>query len=99
MPTDHRSAWYRFSVKSVLMSMALVGLGATLLIWSARISQPIRTPDGIVLISISGWIVGGGFVGSGLLYPFGKAGWGALIGGLFQLAMIILAFVLAVMDA
>ena len=95
MNPDHRTEWYRFSIKSLLISMALISLGVTSLIWSARLTRTALHVGWAELAPFPFWFGGGSLIGAGLLYPFGKANWGALIGGVFQLALLAIVIALA----
>ena len=97
MHPEFRPLWHNVSLVSLFISIALVGLGITSLTWIGKLYTVFPHNNWTELIPPLLWICGGGLIGAGLLRPFDKAGWGALIGGVFQLALLVVSFVLVVM--
>jgi hypothetical protein len=96
LPTDHRPphpAMPRFSLKTLLISTALisVGLGVIIVTFS---SPPPKSFGNVALAaySLSHWFGGGALIGAGVMLPWNKPWLGVALSVPIQ---IILFFVLA----
>jgi hypothetical protein len=74
----------RFSIKDLLLSMALVGLGLGTIVFTLKLDAP--------WVSFSSY--GLALVGAGVLTPFNRAWTGAGIGCLSYLVLVIVLIVL-----
>jgi hypothetical protein len=84
----------RFSLKRLLASVTIISIGFMLL-------AAIRYSDngyGAADIRTAGplWFAGGAAIGAGVMTPFKRTAWGAKLGMIVQLGLIVL-YVIAVM--
>jgi hypothetical protein len=79
MPDYRQPQW-----ASLLLSAALIVVGICACVFTVAVRLPARFD----LLIAALWCLGGAMIGAGLFMPFRRAGVGALIGVLVQLACI-----------
>jgi hypothetical protein len=85
----------RFSIKDLMLATALVAAGMCITIFANDIANTSNSPSIVLVLTILGLFLGGfALVGAGVLYPFGRAWTGALVG--FFLSALWLGFMIVI---